>query len=130
MNYIEMTEYLHNKLADRYADNVDGFKKLYQQFERQSDWSGIRKHENSDMEIFGIYEHGMRLNLRLNSKYQYEHQRWIDRFADAGLNAYRDPNGQYWLLVPITKRNLESSDKLDVILACMNTRYQKLKNKF
>ena len=134
MTYREMTIYLYNEFAKEYADNIKGFKWYYEIFERPSKfipWVGVRKNKNSDMEIFGIYQHGMKLNLRLRDNSNNTQQNyWIKRFKDAGLNAYSDPKGRYWLLVPITKRDLENSDKLNVILACMNDRYKELQNKF
>ena len=132
MTYIEMTNYIYNKFADERAEDSKGFKHLYRTFNRPSQkvgWYGVWKHKNSDLELFGMYETGMKLNIRLNIKSTNEHNKWIVRFKDVGLHAYNDPNGDYWLLIPLREADVKDPNKLSVILDCINSRYQKLKNK-
>ena len=130
MNYVEMTNYIYEKFAEERAENSKGFKYLYRTFNRPSQkvrWYGVWKHKNTDMEVFGLYEQGMRLNIRLHRK--DEHNTWIDEFKAVGLNAYKDPSGDYWLLIPLVAADVKDSKKLNVILDCIESRYQRLKNK-
>jgi len=125
MNYVQLTKKLYSALSQRFPSDTDGFD----YYSRSTPWYGVRKNEKSHQVLFGIYADGMKLNIRLKSKEISDHNKAITKLQNAGLSAQTDPNGAYWLLVPICQADLEDSVKLNAILECMNSRYQELKDK-